>query len=85
MAVVVPVVAMVPSPPFIDRHDRVLGNWRSERVIPAASIFKVMALNERTSEPVDCKEDKGDPKRDAEAQEQPAHWFEDYNCWVVHC
>ena len=51
--VVVAMVAMVPFPPLIDRHDLVLGNWRSERPVPRAAVLKVHAFEERTAEPVD--------------------------------
>jgi hypothetical protein len=50
---VVAMVAMVPFPPLIDRDDRVLGNWRSERLVPRAAVFKVHALEEGMAESVD--------------------------------
>ena len=68
LPIVVAVVAVVPFPPFIDRHDLVLRNWRGERLVPRATVLKVQALGEETAKPLDYEEGESNPQNDAEAQ-----------------
>jgi len=69
MLVVMTVMTMVSLSPLIDYHDRVSGNWLSQRLVPRTAIRKVHALEERMAELVNQAKGDAYPQHAAESDE----------------
>jgi hypothetical protein len=69
--VVVAVVAMVSLSPLIDRDDCVFRDRLSKWLVSRTAVFKVQALGEGMTEPVDQAEGDANPEDAAEAKEYP--------------